>query len=148
MGFHLSDLWAVVIGLGLVLVLANARGIYETVMGIALRYVAVRRPLVASDDDEYEDDLSSNNNASNEQQSIAITATERNALLFAGQVDALAALVHAKKIGETEGIKIVFGVSPSSTNKTYLAARAMLKARLERLQSPDYRPLTADKRPA
>jgi hypothetical protein len=33
----------------------------------------------------------------------------------------------------------VFGVSPSSTNKTYQAARAMLKARLARLESQKFR---------
>jgi len=59
-------------------------------------------------------------------------ATKSNALL-AGQARALAALVKAGKIGETEGIKIVFGVSPSSTNARYQAARSALKAELERL---------------
>ena len=79
--------------------------------------------------------------------SIAVSETERNALLFAGKAEALAAIVHAGKIGETEGIKIVFGVGPSSTNKTYQAAREMLKARLARLQSPG-RTLTPEQRAA
>ena len=70
----------------------------------------------------------------NDNNGIAITATEHNALLFAAKADALAALVHAGKVGETEGIKLVFGVGPSSSSKTYQAARELLKARLARLQ--------------
>jgi hypothetical protein len=77
--------------------------------------------------------------ATMEPQGIAIDDNERNALLFAGKSDALAAMVHAGKIGETEGIKIVYGVGPSSTNKTYQAAREMLKARLARLQPEKFR---------
>lgn len=72
-------------------------------------------------------------------QPIAIEDNERNALLFAGKADALAALVQAGKVGETEGIKIVYGVGPSSTNKTYLTAREMLKARLARMQPEKYK---------
>lgn len=59
-------------------------------------------------------------------------ATYSNGLLD-GQARALAAMVQAGKVGETDGIKIVFGVSPSSTNARYQAARAALKAELERL---------------
>jgi hypothetical protein len=61
-------------------------------------------------------------------------ATQSNTLL-AGQARALAALVKAGKVGETEGIKIVFGVSPSSTNARYQAVRAALKAELDRLNN-------------
>lgn len=74
---------------------------------------------------------------------IVMDTTEYNALLFAAKADALAAMVHAGKVGETEGIKIVFGVGPSSTNKTYQTAREMLKARLARL-APEKFPLTAE----
>jgi hypothetical protein len=62
-------------------------------------------------------------------------ATIANALLR-GQARALAAMVKAGKIGETEGIKLVFGVSPSSTNARYQAARSALKAELDRLTNP------------
>jgi len=55
--------------------------------------------------------------------------------LLVGQARALAAMVKAGKIGETEGIKIVFGVSPSSTSPRYQAARAALKAELARLDN-------------
>lgn len=83
-----------------------------------------------------------NNKTQHDPQLIAIEGNERNALLFAGKADALAAMVYAGKIGETEGIKLVFGVGPSSTNKTYLTAREMLKARLARLQPT--KPLTPE----
>ena len=39
----------------------------------------------------------------------------------------------------TEGIKIVFGVGPSSTNKTYQTARELLKARLARMEPEKYK---------
>lgn len=67
--------------------------------------------------------------SNNALQSDAISS---NALLL-GQARALAAMVKAGKIGETEGIKIVFGLSPSSTNARYQAARSALKSELERL---------------
>lgn len=61
-----------------------------------------------------------------------------------GKAEALAALVHAKKIGETEGIELVFKVRPSSTNPRYQNARALLKAELEKLQQPEYPLLTPE----
>ena len=81
----------------------------------------------------------------NDNDGTTMDTTEYNALLFAAKADALAAMVHAGKVGETEGIKIVFGVGPSSTNKTYQAAREMLKARLARL-APDKFRLTAEQK--
>jgi hypothetical protein len=87
-----------------------------------------------------------NNNADRDHSPATTTpATSNNALqsdatyskaLLAGQARALAAMVKAGKIGETEGIKIVFGVSPSSTNARYQAARSALKIELERLNNP------------
>lgn len=56
--------------------------------------------------------------------------------LLDGQALALAIAVKAGKWGETEGIKEVFGISPSSTNPRYIAARAALKSELARLESP------------
>ena len=85
--------------------------------------------------------------AQDENNGIADSTTERNALLFMARADVLAQFVAAGKIGETDGIRIVFGVGPSSTNKTYLAARELLRARLARLQAPQPgtpKPLTAE----
>lgn len=84
----------------------------------------------------------------NDNNGIAITATETNALLFAERANVLAAMVQAGKVGETEGIKIVFGVGPSSSNKTYQAAREMLKARLARMQPEKYPLLTPEQEAA
>ncbi len=76
---------------------------------------------------------------------IAITQNDpvpdSNALLLHARADALAALVLAGKVGETEGIKLVFGASPSSSNRTYLDARAALKAAIAKRQRPTYAPL-------
>ncbi len=72
---------------------------------------------------------------------IAITQNEPNALLLHARADALAALVVAGKVGETEGIKLVFGASPSSSNRAYLDARAALKAAIAKRQQPTYAPL-------
>jgi len=65
-------------------------------------------------------------------------ATDSNALLQ-GQARALAAMVKAGKIGETDGIKMVFGVSASSTNPRYQAARAALKEELAKLEPAKFR---------
>jgi hypothetical protein len=82
-------------------------------------------------------------------------ATSNNALqsdatyskgLLDGQARALAIAVRAGKYGETEGLKAVFGVSPSSTNRRYIDARAALKAELARLDNP-YPTLEANRRP-
>jgi len=78
-----------------------------------------------------------NNNRNNDDNLIAMLQNERNQLLLVAKAQALAALVHAKKIGQTEGIKLVFGVSPSSSNKVYLAARDALQAELSRLENLD-----------
>lgn len=77
---------------------------------------------------------------------IAITAKERNALLLQAKAEALATMVKAQKVGETEGIKLVFGVSPSSTNQRYIDARAALKAELARIDNP-YPTLEANRKP-
>lgn len=79
---------------------------------------------------------------------IAVTTAETNALLFAARADVLAAMVHAGKVGETEGIRIAFGVGPSSSNKTYLTARELLKARLARMQPDKYPLLTPEQEAA
>lgn len=58
-----------------------------------------------------------------------------NPLLLQTTAANLAKMVRAGKIGETEGIKLLFGVRPSSTNPRYLAARDALKAELAKLES-------------
>ncbi len=75
------------------------------------------------------------------QQPIAIAQNESNESLLVARMDALAALVIAGKIGETEGIKLIEGVSPSSKNKHYLAARDALHAAMRRRQPAKYPPL-------
>lgn len=80
-------------------------------------------------------DVQNNNNDNNDTTLIAMLQNERNQVLLTAKAQALATLVHAKKVGQTEGIKLVFGVSPSSSNKTYLAARDTLQAELARLAS-------------
>lgn len=99
----------------------------------------------AEEADENDEDQPATTTTQDDNNVIAITDNERNALLFAGAADALAAMVHAGKVGETDGIWIVYKVKPSSSNKTYQAARTLLKARLERLRGPQpgtHRPLT------
>lgn len=75
---------------------------------------------------------------------IAPPQNDRNDLLLSAKAEALAALVLAGKVGETEGIKIVYGVAPSSSNPRYLAARAALKAELEKQAPPKFQALTEE----
>lgn len=78
---------------------------------------------------------------------IAITQNERNDLLQRGRAQALATLVAAKKVTETDGILIVFGVKPSSSSKRYHEARAALRDELAKLQGPQYRAIDENKQP-
>lgn len=104
-------------------------------------FVAVRIMESRAGEDEDEE---SNENLENAQATtnvaLATTALQSDATyskgLLDGQARALAVAVKAGKWGETEGIKAVFGVSPSSTNQRYIAARAALKAELEKLNNP------------
>jgi hypothetical protein len=70
---------------------------------------------------------------------IATPATDSNALLLQNTAANLATMVKAGKIGETEGIKMLFGVLPSSSNPRYIAARAALKEELAKLDPPKFR---------
>lgn len=70
---------------------------------------------------------------------IAMSATDRNTFLLVAKAEALAALVKAGKVGETEGIKIVYGLSPSGSNPRYVAARDALKEALIKLEPRKYR---------
>lgn len=86
---------------------------------------------------ENPDDVQHNNNGNNDEKLIATLQNEHNRLLLIAKAQSLAALIHAKKIGQTDGIKLVFGVSPSSSNKVYIAAREAVQAELARLASLD-----------
>lgn len=83
--------------------------------------------------------------ATEEQQSVATLQNDSNELLLRAKAEALAALVLAGKVGETEGIKRVYGVAPSSSNPRYLAARDALKAAMAE-QSGASREAERDKR--
>lgn len=88
----------------------------------------------------------SNNNGAIAQQPIAMPQNGRNALLHDGKVAALARMVVAKKVTQTEGIELVFGVKASGSNATYREIRDALKAELERLDHPQYPPLAEKER--
>lgn len=72
----------------------------------------------------------------NSNNGVATPQNNNNALLLQTQAATLAALVKAGKVGETDGIRIVFGCAPSSSNPKYLAARTALKTELEKLNNP------------
>jgi hypothetical protein len=80
------------------------------------------------------------------QHAIAMRQNAGNDSLLVARMDALAALVIAGKIGETEGIKLIEGVSPSSKNKQYLAARDALHAAMRRRQPAKYPPLSTEQK--
>lgn len=90
-------------------------------------------------DDEIEDVVLSTTSPQNNNNAIATPATDSNALLLQQRAADLAIMVKAGKVGETEGIKLFFGVSPSSSNPRYIAARAALKAELTKLDPPKFR---------
>lgn len=85
-----------------------------------------------------DDDPPATTTSQNDNNGVAITQNESNALLLQAQAATLAAMVKAGKIGETEGIRLVFGVAPSSSNPKYLAARAALKTELAKLSPSPY----------
>lgn len=66
---------------------------------------------------------------------IAMPQNGSNELLLRAKAESLAAMIHAGKIGQTEGIKLIFGVGPSSTNPRYQAARDATVAALQRLKA-------------
>lgn len=103
------------------------------------RYVAVQ---IMSNEireiDEIDDESQATTSTQNNNNTVAITQNDSNALLFQLKAEVLATMVKAGKIGETEGIKLVFGVAPSSSNPRYLAARAALKEELMKLDPPKY----------
>lgn len=106
------------------------------------RYGVMSRAAAQSIDQESNEEpafSSATTTPQNSNNALQSGATSSNELLR-GQARVLAAMVKADKVGETEGLKIAFGVSPSSTNPRYIAARAALKLELARLESPaEYR---------
>lgn len=105
------------------------------------RYIIVKE---ADEGDDEEDDFApAATTATTQQQPIAMPQNDSNALLLHAKAEALAAMVKAGKIGETDGIKTVFGEKPSSTNPRYLAARDALKQALAELE-PGPRVLSED----
>src|SRR5260221_12459979 len=88
--------------------------------------------LESNDDPEYSPATTTPATSNNALQSVALSSND----LLLGPARALATMAGAGKVGQTEGIKLVFGVSPSPTNPRYIAARAALKNELPRLESP------------
>ncbi len=90
----------------------------------------------SDDDADYVDIAPVATTPQNNNNGIATPAMDSNALLLQAKAESLAKMVKAGKIGETDGIKLIFEVSPSSSNPRYIAARAALKTALEKLDNP------------
>lgn len=99
------------------------------------------------DDTENDDESPATTTPQNSNNAIAMQRNESNTLLLEAKAQGLAALVKAGKVGETEGILIVFGVKPSSTNPKYQEARTALKTELRRLESIPFPTLEAARKP-
>jgi len=151
------EMWAWAIGAGLVCVVGwlvwDRRDLFAPIIEqIAHRYIDVRLPSYDELDEAESDDgdvvagpvSPRNNNGATSNNVIATLQNERNALLRDGKVAALARLVATKKVTQTEGIELVFGVKASGSNATYREIRDALKAELERLEQPSY-PSLAEK---
>lgn len=78
------------------------------------------------------------------QQPIPIVQNDSNALLQA-KAEALAALILAKKVTQTEGIRIVFGLTPSSSSRRYQEAVAAVKTAIDARRAIE-RPLTDEQK--
>jgi hypothetical protein len=68
---------------------------------------------------------------------IATPQNTSNELLLRAKAETLAAMIHAGKVTQTEGIKLVFGIGPSSTNPRYQAARDATVAAVQRLKAAE-----------
>lgn len=80
--------------------------------------------------------LATDNNA------VAMQQQHDNALLLQGAAQALAKVVKAGLIGETAGIKLVFGLTPSSTSTRYQTVRNALQSELALLNEPRFNPIS------
>jgi len=102
----------------------------------APRHITSSRWRNSNDDDPlYADNSPATTTPQNNNNRVATPQLDSNALLQTRAAD-LAKMVHAGKIGETEGIRLIFGCAPSSSNPKYIAARAALKKELEKLTNP------------
>jgi hypothetical protein len=123
--------------------LANRYLSYESLLRFGVPIMeSMWAPVVDENNNQIAEETPATTTQQNPQNALQSVTTNSNELLQ-GQARALAVFVKGGKVGETEGIKMVFGVSPSSSNPRYLAARAALKAELERLNNP-YPQRTAD----
>lgn len=100
----------------------------------ATRNMSSQRMYVEDDQPLYDDELPATTTPQNKQQSVATPQNDSNALLRE-QARVLALMVRTGKIGETDGIRLVFGCVPSSSNPKYLAARDALKTELKILDN-------------
>jgi len=110
---------------------------YRGLLGVPVPGEITVKP--EEDEDETEDVALTATKTQDNNNPIATPTTDSNALLFQNTAANLALAVKAGKMGETEGIKLYFGVSPSSSNPRYIAARAALKAELAKLDPPKFR---------
>lgn len=115
---------------------------YRGLLGVPVPTQIIVKSEIA--DDENTDVAQPATNPQHNNNRIATPATDSNALLFQQRAADLALVVKAGKMGETEGIKLFFGVSPSSSNPRYLAARAALKDELAKLDPPKYPQMTPE----
>jgi hypothetical protein len=82
--------------------------------------------------------------ATPQQRPIAIMQNVNNDALrvaLLAKVDAVADLIVAGDIKQTRAIRVVFGLTPSSTNKQYQEIVTLIKQAVERRQKPVYRPI-------
>lgn len=133
---------AKVIGLGsiaLLLLFVGVQAVRFDGWAILRRYVTVRMLESFPQSNEFEEESPATTTQQNGNNGIAMPTTSNNALLLQAKAEALATMVKAGKVGETEGIKLVFGVAASSSNPRYIAARAALKEELAKLEPQKFR---------
>lgn len=108
----------------------------------------VHRYFVLSSQEEEEseegDFARSNNPAKSPAMMIIEPQNSSNVSLLEARVEVLAMMVHYGKIGQTEGIKLVFGETPGSTHHRYQLIRALLKEELAQLDKPQFRDITKE----
>ena len=133
------DFWLTIIGIGLFVMLEfdKWRAWWRA---RSVKHSWHIDPEIMSRDDQWSDgdqdvadDAQQDNNAATMD---CNDESDSNALLFRGMAIALALMVKAGRVGETNGLHDVFHVKPSSTSPRYQAAREALKAELARLDPP------------
>lgn len=159
---HLSDLWAIAAGLMLFLALLTVPG-WWPVLRVLLwalvdRFFIVRWNMSSQSPDDGDDPATEDGektpealvkrNGETGENAIATVKNEGNdPFHFPDLFTGLARLVQAKKVGETEVLKLVCEVNPGKSDR-YIAARDQLHAALAALSSePTYRPLDEELQP-